>query len=369
MRLDAIIESRWQVRFVFGLVLSLWFWVGHVYGAPASGSSGPSFPCPGNTQIERAICDDAGLSAYDRQMARLYAAARQTGFKGAAAHQLMLQRDWLTERDKRCSKDLKLLNTCLKGLYQGRVEQLARAAFLTAPEEAFAALQDADPKTAPMYKAMALYATIDNPEKRAKAILPLIKPYYDRHGGDGSYAGMRTLGDVLASDNNFGQFVSWTWLKGDYLQIDWPCGVLARRPALIDNMGPLWGGYIDVVIPGSDCRDTGPVVPGLTQVILSALSTAPACDGTIRFTAGRAFEQLETAVRLYRPSIWSKHPLSKPKSEEKAFRIKQAALILKTKTELAAYYREQFTLSPRLANRDATDAIDHLIYSAFSFCE
>lgn len=373
---ETIGMSKWPFWFGLGIVLFMMSWAGSVMASPVSRSTGPSFACTGQNIIEAAICADAGLSSDDRKVAVLYAAAQRPAFGHGSSSQRDRQRKWLKQRDQICREVTALpshgsLVDCLEGSYRGRIEELARADVFTIPDTAFKTLDDAAPSEAPMYRAMVLYATVKDSEKRRNAVLPLIKAYYQRSGGDGAYsqAGIATLDDTVTSDHNFGLFVAWTWLKGGYRQIAWPCGVLARRPALIDTMGPLWGGYIDIAIPGADCRETGPIITGLTELILSAEQATPACDGTVKYSTGRAFEQLETAVRLYRPTLWSKHPIRAPKPDEAKFRLNERWQIRNVKTALASYYATTFAVAPAIATRNANAAIDHLVNDAFSICE
>ena len=332
--------------------------------------------CGSKDVIELAICTDAGLSSDDRKLAVLYAAAQPAAFGHGSSSELDRERTWLKERDQMCRDRMALpangsLVDCLEGFYQERIEELARADVFTLPDLALKTLDDVAPAEAPMYRAMVLYATVDDPAKRRQAVLPLIRAYYQRSGGDGAYGQARitTLNDTVASDHNFGLFVGWTWLKGDYRQIAWPCGVLARRPALIDTMGFLWGGYIDVAIPGTDCRDTGPVITGLTELILLAQQATPPCDGTIKYSTGRDFEKLETAVRLYRPTVWSQYPVRTPEAAEMKFRLNQARQIGAVKATLADFYVATFRLVRKTATHQAALGVDHLVNDAFSICE
>lgn len=331
---------------------------------------GPNFACPGKTHIEALICSDTELSAYDRRMTSLFAETRQAAFGGSPSQELAAQRDWLKERNNICESG-GLAHTCLESTYRQRIVDLARAAMFIDPKETLRTLDEIVPDAAPMYRAMYLYTTIRNPRRRTQAVLPLIKPYYDRHGGDGSYQGdIASLPDAVASDRKFGMFVAWTWLQGGYLtQIAWPCRTLVTHPALIDTMAPLWGGAADVAIPGSDCRETASEVPGLTELIHAAENAAPQCDGTIQFTTGRAFEQLETAVRLHRPAVWEKSPLEKPGKTERVFRTTTATYVQRVKGALANYYVINFAITRPVARRDASGAVEHLINDAFTVCE
>lgn len=305
--------------------------------ALAAPASAPAFACAGTRGIEAAICADTQLSAYDRQVADLYAQSRRAAFGSGPSQQLEAQRAWLKRRND-CKDSAPLVDRCLESTYRRRIHELARAAIFTAPDAAFAALRQVEPDAEPMYRAMFLYTTIEDPKKRAAAVRPLVKPFYDRNGGDGSYfrAKIPTLNDVPTSARNFGLFVAWTWLGGSYSQIAWPCGVLKRRPDLIETLGPLWGGSGDVKIPDSDCREMAPASKGLTNLIIKAKRDAPNCDGTYIFTTGRAYGQLEAAVRLHRTKIWSEYSLESPTPPEQVFRSTNAKLIAKAKVGLGA---------------------------------
>ena len=81
---------------------------------PAPSSGGASFDCSkARTNVEMLICDDPDLSALDREMAALYAAARRTT-PGAADIQLT----WIKVRNK-CANA-----SCLYDAYDERISQL-----------------------------------------------------------------------------------------------------------------------------------------------------------------------------------------------------------------------------------------------------
>lgn len=90
----------------------------------AAGSSGPSFDCKGVPAggIEELICQDEGLSALDRELSEVYAAAAK---KAADEHPPTLkaeQRGWVKGRDDCWKSDDK--RTCVADEYRRRIAEL-----------------------------------------------------------------------------------------------------------------------------------------------------------------------------------------------------------------------------------------------------
>jgi len=96
----------------------------HVSGGAPAGASGPSFDCarvsPGS--IERQVCDDERLSALDRELARVYAAAAS---KAKNEHPPVLkaeQRGWIKGRNE-CWKAVDR-RACIESAYVLRIAEL-----------------------------------------------------------------------------------------------------------------------------------------------------------------------------------------------------------------------------------------------------
>ena len=94
-------------------------------GAPASAAGAPSFDCVrAAVAVERMVCEDAELSALDRELARLYRLASEGPGSGAAGRTALVaaERGWIGRRD-RCEAS-EAPRTCVKAAYVGRIAEL-----------------------------------------------------------------------------------------------------------------------------------------------------------------------------------------------------------------------------------------------------
>jgi uncharacterized protein len=337
-------------------------------GVMAGTGPEPSFSCANVKGIEAAICTDVELATYDREMAELYKASQRAAVGDAPSRIQVSQREWLKDRNETCAAPSEGVTACLRDRYRERLHELARSAMFTVPDKAFAVLKTVDPQVEPIYRAMYLYATIDDPKARAAAVTPLITPYYQSRGKEHGVEPVSPPAQAVASDEAFGDFVSVIWLIGDLPEIRWPCGVLARRPGLIDSIHAYWGSGADLAIPTSDCANMTTDIPGLHALIAEAWKAAPPCDASMRFAYYLSYEQLETAVVLHRPSVW-KEPADKTSKGTRAFRTKNAQAIGQVQKALADYYVTTFQVEPVLAEREATGAVDHLVTDLFYSCD
>src|SRR5438067_5475837 len=90
--------------------------------AAAASSPGPSFACArAGTKVERLICGDERLAAYDRALALLYRRARQARSGGGEAEEP--QRVWIERERGRCPDA-----ACLARAYQTRIAEMAERA-------------------------------------------------------------------------------------------------------------------------------------------------------------------------------------------------------------------------------------------------
>jgi len=89
----------------------------------------PSFDCGGRrSAVEQAICGDAVLSRFDRQMMGFYGAALASGANDETLAMLRkTQRDWLAKRNKACNVPNSAV--CLRDLYAARLAILRKYAF------------------------------------------------------------------------------------------------------------------------------------------------------------------------------------------------------------------------------------------------
>ena len=96
---------------------------------PAAAQEGPSFDCAkAATKVEKQICDDWTLSAYDRWVAQLYKELRAkliAEFQEALKHE---QREWLKGDRNACEKaKADALWSCVYRAYQRRAVQLSQS--------------------------------------------------------------------------------------------------------------------------------------------------------------------------------------------------------------------------------------------------
>jgi uncharacterized protein len=93
-------------------------------GCGAATPSGPSFSCArvDPNSIEGMICADAGLSALDRKLADVYAAASEKAVIAHAPDLATTQRDWVEGRDE-CSKSDDR-HRCVQQEYERRIAEL-----------------------------------------------------------------------------------------------------------------------------------------------------------------------------------------------------------------------------------------------------
>lgn len=348
---------------------------GHAQPAPPAG--GPSFSCQSASGLEDLICHDAGLSTADRRLAALYQAARG-GAAGQGSNQLFAQRQWLKDRDARCSGEAwkqrlyKTLRACLVDQYDERIKALAVADLISAPQLSLEALRAVASEGEPYYAALQAYATIDNPSERAKVVEARLAPLYAkmspqvRNGLD--YVGKQALTarQAASSDAGFAQVFDIASMQGD-LGLTWSCAALIKRPGLIVGLGAIWGGAIDGRVPSSDCDEAlpSPWEPGALSE--AAFKVQPSCAGTIRFSTSRDHAMLEDAIRLRRSSVWQgkRRPISEG---EAMFRRKNAPLVDKTVSALTTYYMRYFPAGTTTPAADAKAATDALIASAFGYC-
>ncbi len=362
------VRVMWPRRLMLGAIVVAVAVLAGMERPARADPAGPSFTCPGHTQVEAIICSDVQLSVEDRQLTALYDLSHRAAFGKAPSQELAAQRVWLKNRDACDQRPSDERRSCIDDYYHDRLVALARATMFTDPDGALRVLHAVEPQTEPIYRAMYLYATIDDPKRRTQAVAPLIKPFLDRLY---AHAVVKAPGveSLVASDKAFGGFVAETWTHIENTPgFAWPCGVLVRRPGLIDALGPHYGGAIDGAIPGADCNETAPEIAGMDELIQAAWNAVPSCEGTIRFTTGRAYAELEVAVRLHRPSVWTRFPVQKPDAKEQTFRTTTAAYIRQVTGVLTIYYIGTLGIAPATARRDASGAVDHLIDDAFNSC-
>lgn len=96
-------------------------------------AAGPSFDCAkASGQVEQLVCGDAALSALDRRMAEVYAAATKAWPENVAAEQRVYQRGWIKGRNE-CWKETDI-RACTELSYKTRIVEIQiRSGQLMAP--------------------------------------------------------------------------------------------------------------------------------------------------------------------------------------------------------------------------------------------
>ncbi len=125
---------------------ALLLFFGSCMGAGAAMAQGPSFNCgkAGAGSIEEMVCKDDGLSALDRKMAEVYAAASK---KAVNEHPPVLQaeqRGWIKGRND-CWKSGDR-RTCVEGSYRLRIAELQARFRLVPGKGPIPYICDGDPR-------------------------------------------------------------------------------------------------------------------------------------------------------------------------------------------------------------------------------
>lgn len=187
--------------------------------APAMPALAASFDCAkAATPFERAICDDADLSAADERLARTYATAIG-GLSGhAGAEMRATQRAWLDYAQRACTRDAEPLvsgdyddsgASCLTGLFNNRSRVLETSRMMDGkrfyPYAEFSALPDPyeadNPDSSwPVAQHELSMVQIDSDEGYAHAFNDLIRAEGE-HISDASFqGGPETVADDASSD-------------------------------------------------------------------------------------------------------------------------------------------------------------------------
>jgi hypothetical protein len=113
-----------------------------------------------------------------------------------------------------------------------------------------------------------------------------------------------------------------------------------------------------------------PDLPRLAELVSKTHATQAVCQGTLRISIGRDYEQMLTAIRLHRIEFWT--PGNKRDSyhdeQERPFRAAHQADITAAEKELADYYVRMFHAQQRAAETDARGAINAAVVRAFYHC-
>lgn len=376
---DRVAKGRWLPTALWLVSLTL---ATPIATNAAAAPPGASFSCVKPSEIEALVCRDPELAAADRRMAAFYAVAR-AGALGRGSSQLGTQRDWLKERDRVCARGARKvahtsLRACLIGEYDDRLEQLAIADLMASPKESLAELGRIRPNSLPLYRAAHDYAAIDDRKRRTAVVAADLASLFAtmdentrKQFSPSSPYHLATSQVAAASDENFAAFFSMDSVLEVEGDVTWPCAVLVRRPGLLQGLGAYFGGAIDGRIPDSDCEDALPPMGAVDALVDEANRIQPFDSGTIRFSIGRDYARLKTAVRLHRTEEWetkagkAKNALVAMTREERAWRRAHKAEFARAQAELTAYYIKYFDVAPEAARRDAVNAIDALVGDPF----
>ncbi len=339
-------------------LISCWSLVGHA-------AQGPSFSCAKPSLVEAAICADPSLAARDRVMAMLFDAAKVSALGIGPSNERAVQRAWLKRRGTLCGGET--LPKCISDDYDDRLFDLAIADLFSSQEAALRELRHQNEKAAAFYQTIADYVTLPNGSTRVAKLTAEIKPIFDvlsrsaPGSGPGSIAA--TPEEVISSDKSFSDFIaaaSAESILNRFAPLALPCGALVRRPGLLAALGSRYGGVVDGMLPKTDCADTMPPTPALTQLISAAAPDPADCTGTVRVSTTKEFDKLVQAVRLHIPALWhlpGKTEMANQKDSEAA---QLKTLINKqwisAVNELAAYYVEYFHSSN--AKSEASEAVE-----------
>lgn len=325
--------------------------------------TGPSFSCTSaRTAVEKAICDDPALAAADREMASLFILSRQSAFGTGASNELEAQRLFLQET-RACGKSAPAwpIPKCLAAAYGRRNGELAISVLMRAPDQALPVLKRLTPGFAPILEAVALWAREpvnadwSAPERAPsrKRIVMLLTPYLtvlqtneDQSFGysilsnpAGDEIAVTRIDDIFRSDRHFAALLD---VLGPYLPEEngpangaigavLPCAAIVRHPALLGATAAPFGSTMDNFVLNSDCERTLPPLPLLTALDRKINKSWPECEGTIRFSAYRAYRNALDAARLGQVSRKTGSDVSSPQGIT-------AAEVTAVRSELARHY-------------------------------
>lgn len=366
-----------MMQIQFGIVVAMLLAALSLPVAARVEDKGPSFSCAGAKGIAATICTDPGLSAADRRLARFYGDVRMDVLGVGPSGQLAVQRQWLKDLNDDCAAGVrpqlfKNQAECVGSHYDARLQDLAVSALITDHDAAMVELRRQLPENAPVYEALYLYATIDNPQARAAKVVAVLTPVYaaisDKKAVFGELDGPETPQAAAASDKAFGLFVSlYSGMLDTPLSV--PCAAIVHRPGLIDMLSSQFGSSRDNILPRADCRIMTPQVTAFTDFIDTLQHDAPQCDGTIRYAGYREFGRLRTAALLHRADAWKDDKPEAPEEGLAKYLKAHAQAAARAKTALTQYYQTVFRLPPDRAAQDATVILSLTAALAYDPCD
>ena len=340
----------------------------HPAVADPAKAAAPSFDCAkAVTSTDKAVCADADLAARDRTMAQLFALVRMDALGVGPSGELAAQRAWLAERDKECAKEASL-SACLKTEYDARLEDLAVAALIRAPDPALAELRRQNPARAFVYEAIWKMTTLPEGASRTSQVAALIGPEFTKVAADqqAMLDPIKTPQQAAGSVKTFASFVDLTGAVED-TALTMPCEAIVKQPGLINALDSMFGSSMDNSLGGSDCADMLPPPTHFEDLAQDALQTSmanPDCTGTIRYAGMRSYAEFLIAVQLDRQGAKTK-PDADVVKQAAAYERKHAAAVAVAVLDLAAYYtRELHVPNPAAAK----SAVDEVVQSAYAVC-
>ena len=333
------------------------------FSAYAQTGNGPSFACPSPGYVETTICNDAKLSAMDRDMAALYPLSRTDILGAGPSGQQDLQRAFLKDRATSCADGTWQKNgdasaaACMTWRTDQRLAELAVAAFYSNHDLAMRVLSEHSPAAVPFYNALYAWTTIDDLAKRNAAVTDALP----KDDPDAVTA-------ALASDQDFGDYLINTVVQTDGADLSLPCGALTRRPGLTTALQAKFGSTMDSMAPMSDCGAMLPQAAGLNALGSALWDAQPDCEGTIRFGYYRDFDALETAIQLHQMQYVQPAGKKAARSDAK-FRMAHAKDIATATAGLVQLYGTAYRLPAATAQSDANIAVDRMVHDAFDSCD
>ena len=281
---------------------------------------GPSFDCArAQGVVETTICGDPELTAADRTTAQLFAAVRTDALGVGPSAEPDAQRRWLAERDKMCAIKGNEIAACLRQEFDARLDLLAVAALIRAPEPALAELRRQDPDHAPLFEALWRMATMPAGAARTDAVAALIGPAFEKvrtagkqtndpdHGGGpitvAMLGSMRTARDAASTVENFDVFFDLSGIVDTIGPAYITCEAIVRQPRLIDAVGVSFGDRRQDGLGVTDCDDELPPPPRFAAFAAAAIDAAtasPRCTDARRAVAVPLYQRFLIVVQLDR---------------------------------------------------------------------
>ncbi|PWK34264.1 hypothetical protein C7419_103583 [Cupriavidus plantarum] len=228
------------------------------------------------------------------------------------------------------------------------------------------------PESASVYEAVYRYATIENAEERARVVSQLIAPMVARIRDNPM--GISVNEDpaaVLESDVTFSEFLQSASRQEHWMQL--PCSALRLRPGLFSALDSMFGGFADATLIKSDCENMTPPLPALEQLRTAAIDAQPVCVGTIRYALAREFDKRYVAILLHRMELLKDDTPQNPTERKRLVTVSRFMAQHQTQVDAAtlqmtAYYAHGFGVSPKLAERHATRAVQVMVGQAYQLC-